>query len=89
MLVPQQKAEFQGEFLEKARSLEVIGSIGGGEFCRKGNPDARRRADEVQFPALHPAMPARFGPVGFGINRGMRDDASLPVFLVPNTAQGA
>ena len=45
MLVPQQKAEVQGEFLDEARRLEVIGSIGGCELGREGNPDARRRAD--------------------------------------------
>jgi hypothetical protein len=84
MLVSQQKAEFQGPCLEQARSLQVIGSSGGGEFCREGNPDARRRADQRQFPAIHPAGPARFGPVGFGINRGMRDAAGLPGFLVPD-----
>ena len=68
MLVAQQKAEFQGQCLDQARSLQVIGSIGGGEGCGEGNPDARRRADQMQFPAIHSAVPARFGPVGFGIN---------------------
>src|SRR5262245_8539766 len=30
MLVSQQKAEFQGQFRDQARGLQVIGSIGGG-----------------------------------------------------------
>jgi hypothetical protein len=89
MLVPQPKAACQGECLDETRGLEVIGHMGGCESCREGNPEPRRRADEVQFPAIPPAVPARCGPVGCGINRGMRDDAGLPVCLVPDTAQGA
>ena len=75
MLVAQQKAGFHGEFLEEARSLEVISRIGGCALGHEGHPDAPRRADQVQFPAIYPAVPARCGPVDSGINRNMRGAA--------------
>ena len=88
-LVSPQKAECQGPCLEQARRQQVIGSLGGGACGRAGPPDARRRAAQGPLPALHPAVPARFGPVGVGIHRGLGDAASLPVLLVPDATQGA
>src|SRR5215470_17051789 len=38
----------------------------------------------MQFPAVDPTVPARFGPMRFRINRGMGNFSLLPVLLMPD-----
>ena len=95
VLIAQEKAQFGGKLPNERGRLFVIGRIGWGHARRQAGQVGRQRdphrpgTDEVRFPAVYPAMPARFGPSGFGINRRMRYDARLAVGLVPDPTVGA
>ena len=57
---------------ERAKQSErrlTISDIGRGQYGSDGEPDPRHDGDHVQFPAVDPAVPARLGPMRFGINR--------------------
>lgn len=53
--------------------------IGGSQNRRDRKPDRFDDGDDVQFPAIDPAMPAGFGPVSLDVNRGMRNFPFLPM----------
>jgi hypothetical protein len=61
----------------------IVRSVGRGELGGQRDPDAGDDTDEVQLPAVDPSMPATLGPIGFGIDAGMWDQASRTVLDVP------
>src|SRR5215203_4537086 len=79
-------AHFSGQILEQVRGDDVVGDIGCSQTRGQGNPKGSGAADEMQLPAIPPAMIARLAPVCLGINRRVRHDASFTVFLVPDAA---
>ena len=88
MTIPQHETHFGGHFAQEGRGRFTISDIGGSEQSREGKPDACDKGDDVQFPAVDPAMPARFGPVGFGINGSVRHQPLLTMFLMPDASSG-
>ena len=89
VLIAQEKAQFLGEFPNERGSLFVVCRIRSGQVGGQRGSHGGGGTDEMQFPAVHLAMPAGFGPPGFGINRHMRDHARFMVGLVPDPAAGA
>src|SRR5437764_12880505 len=88
MTIRQDETHFGGHFGQEGRGRFTISAIGGSEQSREGKPDACDKGDDVQFPAVDPAMPARFGPVGFGINGSMRHQPLLTMFLMLDASSG-
>ncbi len=43
----------------------------------------------MQFPAIDPAVPAGFGPMGLGINRGVGKFSLLAMLLMPDASSGS
>ena len=74
--------------LDEAWSYFVVRLIGRRQDCSQRNPNSSDGGHQVQFPAIDPAMPARFGPVRVGVNRRMGDNPLLSMFLVPDAAFG-
>ena len=66
--------------------LRVVGDVGLRQLGGQGDPHSGDCADQVQLPAIDPAVPAGLGPVGFRVNGGVRDLPLFPVFLVPDAA---
>ena len=52
--------------------------IGGRHFGRQENPDPGHAGDQMQFPAIDPAMPPAFGPMSRGVSAGVRHFPLLP-----------
>jgi hypothetical protein len=88
MPVAKHEANFRVKFAHQRRSRFAVSNIGRSQFCRQGNPDLGHGRDQMEFPAIHLAMPARFGPRRFGLDGGVGNDVLLAVFLVPLTASG-
>jgi hypothetical protein len=76
--------------VEPARGWLVGGGgVGRGQLGGRRDPDRRDGRDEVELPAVHPAVPAGLGPAGFGVDRGVRDDPGSPLRPVPGTDSGS
>ncbi len=54
--IPQDDSDVGGQLVQQGRSLGVVPSVGGGEASGQGDPDGGDRGDEVEFPAVDPAM---------------------------------
>jgi hypothetical protein len=85
-LVSQQEAQLRGQFREQGRALDIVGDIGRDQVGGQGDSDRRDGGDEVQLPAVDPAVPDRLGPVGLGVDGGVGHDPALPIRLVPDPA---
>src|SRR5437763_10902945 len=57
------------------------------QHSRNDKPDGSDNGDHMQFPAIDESMPARFGPMGLGINRGVWSLSLFAVFLMPDAAR--
>src|SRR5579872_6285636 len=77
------------QLVDQVERLLIIGYISWRQVGRQRDPDAGDRTNQVQFPTVDPAMPARLGPVGLGVNAGVRDDPGGAVALVPDASFGA
>src|SRR6266852_82402 len=89
MAISQDKTDFGGNFSQQSGSRFTIGDISWGQQSSDGKPDPCHDGDDVQFPAVDPAVPTRFGPVGFGINRGVGNLALLAMLLMPHASSGS
>src|SRR5215207_11434871 len=67
--VAEDVAHFSGQILEQVRGDDVVGDIGCSQARCQGNPKSSGGADEMQLPAIPPAMIARLAPVCLGVNR--------------------
>ena len=81
MLVAQEVTGFGRQFREQAQGMFIISYIGDREVSRQRDPDGSYGGDQVQFPTVDPPMPARLGPMGFGVDGAMRHNAGFAVFL--------
>jgi DDE superfamily endonuclease len=86
MAITQDETDVGGNFAQQSRSRFTLGNIGWGQQRSDGKPEPCDDGDDVQFPARDPTMPARFGPVRFGLNGGMGDFAFLPRLLMPDAS---
>src|SRR6185503_1104678 len=86
VMVTQDIANFRRELPNKGGGYLGIIGISDGEFSCQRQPERSDCTSEVKFPAIPPAVIAGFGPVGLGVNAGMRHNALLPMFLVPDPA---
>src|SRR5690348_12624113 len=86
MAIAQDEADFGGNLAQQSGSRFAIGDIGGSEHCSNGKPDGRNDRNHVEFPAIDPAVPAGFGPLGLRINRGMGQYALLAMLLMPDAS---
>ena len=86
MLVAQDIPDLSGQLGEQQRRDLTVSDIGDREFGGQGNPVAADGHGQVQLPAVPPAVPARLAPVRLRINRGVGDEAGLPILLVPDPA---
>ena len=59
------------------------------QFRSERDPDRADDCGQMQLPAIDPAVPARLGPTGLGIDRAMRHHPRLAVLLVPDAPAGA
>src|SRR5262245_45072761 len=84
MLIAQDIADLSRQLGEQQRGDITVSDIGHGKLRGQRNPQTANRHRQVQLPAVPPAVPARLAPMGFGINGGVRDDARLPIFLMPD-----
>ena len=66
----------------------IVGGIGRRQFGSQWDPDAGDGADQVQLPAVDPALPAALGPVGLRVDAGMRDHAGGAVLGMPDATTG-
>jgi hypothetical protein len=89
MTIPKHEADFGGHFAQQSRGRLTVSDIGGSQQSSDREPDRGNDGDHMQFPSIDPAVPARFGPVGFGINRGMGDFPLLAMLLMPEASTGA
>src|ERR1700730_16318033 len=71
------------------RSGFTISDIGRRQHGGEREPRARHDRDDMQFPAIDPPMPARFGPMGFSINGGVRKLSLLAMLLMPDASTGS
>jgi hypothetical protein len=74
---------------EQPRGRLVVGGVGRGQLGGERDPDRRDGGREVERPAVDPAVPARLGPAGLGVDRGVRDDPGVAGLLVPDPATRA
>src|SRR5438270_2100893 len=86
MAITQDEPNFCRNFPQQLGGGITVRYIGRRQHRRNGKPDGSDNADHMQFPAIHPAMPARFGPMGLGINRGVWDLSLFAMFLMPDAA---
>ena len=63
MAIPQDEADFGRNFAQEVRGRITVCDIGRSQHCRNGKPDGCNDGDDVQFPAIDPAVPAGFGEV--------------------------
>jgi len=89
MAIPQHEADVGRNLAQQSGRRLAIGGSGGSQHGSNGKPDRRDDRDDVQFPAVDPAVPARVGPVGFGINRGMGKLPFLAMLLMPDASSGS
>ena len=75
--ISQDETDLTWQFAQQRRRWLVISNLGRRQFRSQGDPDRGYHRDQVQFPAIDPAMPARFGPMRFLINRGMGNEPFL------------
>jgi hypothetical protein len=86
MGITQHRARFQRHLLQQPGGDFLIAMIGNGQFGGQRDPHRAHGDGQVQLPAIPPAMPARFAPARFRINRTVRNLAEFAVFLMPNAA---
>src|SRR5712692_4472024 len=89
MEITQNETHFVRNFAQQLSRRLTIRDISGSEHSDHRKPDRRDHRDDVQFPTIDPAMPARFGRVGFGIKRGVRKFSLLTMLLMPHAASGS
>jgi hypothetical protein len=78
-----------GKFPEEFGSDSSVIRIRQRQYSGERDPDPSNGHGQVEFPPVHPAVPARFRPVGFGVNRRMRNDPGFLILLVPDAAFGS
>ena len=86
--IAQDEVSFGRQLWQQQERDLIVGVVSGRQFRRHGNPHGGHHRDQVQLPPVDPAVPARLGPVGLGINGGMGHDALFPMFFVPHAAVG-
>lgn len=72
MAVAQDVADFSRQLPNKSRGHLGIVGVGDGQFSRQREPEDGDSTGEMEFPAISPAVVARFGPVGLGVNAAVR-----------------
>jgi hypothetical protein len=87
--VAQDVAHRGGQFGQKFEAVLISSRISGRQISRQGHPNSGDRGNQMQLPTIDPAVPARLGPVCFGINRRVWNDASRTILFVPDAAAGA
>lgn len=86
--VAEQEAQFGRQFAQQRRGQFVVGDVGRGQLGREWDPDRRDGGDQVQFPAIDPAVPGGLAPVRLGVDRGVGHYAGRTLLLVPDAAAG-
>src|SRR5262245_4555209 len=76
------------QLLQQFWGDQIVGVTRDGKLRGQGNPDAPDHDRQMQLPPVPPAVISSLTPGGFGVNGGMRDFPSQPMFLVPDTAVG-
>ena len=89
MTISQDEPDLGGHFAQQIWCRVTISDIGRSQLGSNGKPDRYDDGNDVPFPDVDPAVPARFGPVGFGINRGVRTLALFAVLLMPDAPASA
>src|SRR5262245_62801327 len=86
MGVTQHVAHLPRQLVQQDRGDLIVPPSRNGQPGSQRDPHPAYGDSEVQLPPIPPAMPARVAPPGFSIHRGMRDDALLPMFFVPDAS---
>lgn len=86
--VSEHEAHLLGQLLYQQRSHLVVGDVGRGEPGRKRYPHPSDGGGQMELPAIHSPVPARFQPMRLGVYGGVGHFASLAVFLVPYSTLG-
>jgi hypothetical protein len=86
MQVAEHEAHLSWQVLQQRRGELVVGDIGRRELSGEWDPDAGNGADQVQLPAIDPSVPAAVGPVGLGVDAGVRHHALSAVLGMPDAA---
>ncbi len=74
--ITQNETNFMRQLAKQTGNSFTISYIGRSAFGSQRKPDGCYRRNQMQFLAVNPAMPARFGPMGFLIKRRMGNKAS-------------
>ena len=89
VLVAQNGRDLLRQRSQQHRGVLIVGDVGRSESGGHGQPDGVPDGDhQMQLPPIDSPVPARFGPVGLGVNARMRHKARLALLLVPDAAAG-